>query len=342
MKIIIAGGTSGGGVGTINSQLIKILTERSGFEIEIVDKNDINHNTFVKYLVYYKRIINSILKYQPEAIIIQISETSFTYQAIALLFAKLINKKIVTIGYLHCHPIPTKISKILLNIYLSFINKLIVIDKTASKYLEKFKRNVHVFHLPNFIDYNEIKHYYKNYDGREHLVFIGRMLYEKGIFEILRIAQNIPEEKFVFIGDFKKKDSELENEFTKKINKLKNCIWMGECYGIEKYDIISKAKFFIFPTHAEMFPLTLIECGLLGVPAFITPVGSVPQIVKNDSTGVFISQSDTEVNVKKIKYYLNDYKKSKKMSDNCRLEFSSKYTRQKIEKGLIGFIKSEL
>jgi glycosyltransferase involved in cell wall biosynthesis len=161
------------------------------------------------------------------------------------------------------------------------------------------------------------------------------MHWQKGIFLILEIAEKLPGKKFIFVGNFS--NDETKNKFLKKIEKVKNAEWLGPIYGNEKFDIIGKSKFLIFPTlwKGEVFPLTLIETGLLGCIPLVNPVGFIGEIIKDNYNGFYISPDNIDSIIDKINE-LNAREDLQKISDNAidyaRGNFTSEAVKDKLFK----------
>ncbi|MHA1252754.1 MAG: glycosyltransferase family 4 protein [Candidatus Helarchaeota archaeon] len=339
-KILIIGATKGGGVGTVNTVVAELLKDSGLFEIELLDKNKINKkNKYFKYIKYYLFCFKYVIKFKPDYVYLQVSESAYLFQSIILLFSKIINKKITTIAHLHCKPEPKKLKIYFARFSQLFIDKIIVINKAAFSY---FKNNIKwkkkIIYLPNFLKSNSIVKYRKSLSSRKYILYIGRMHEEKGIYEILEIAKHYNNEKFIFIGDFS--DKIQEKKFIKLANELPNVKWLGPIYNEDKFEKISYSKLLLFPTHwrGEIFPLTIIECGLLGVPSFVTPVGAINEIITDKENGVFIKSYNYKENIKILSDYLSDNNKLKKLSINCMKDFSEKYTSEKNKTKLINFI----
>jgi len=337
-KILFIGPRKGGGVATINNEVIKIIKKYNKFKIALIDTSRyLKKNKLFGYVILYFISLYKILSYNPRVVYLQIAQTGYFHQSIFLIIAKLFGKEII--AHFHCKPdlkqSTTKFQLMKIIYSQQYIDKLIVLTTSSKKSLIEngWEKNIYVIH--NFIDTKVLPKKIKTIKDKKYFLYIGRMHEQKGIFEILEIAKRLNNEKFIFIGSFS--DKMHENKFKNKLKKLHNCKWLGAIYGKEKFDYINNSKFFIFPTlwRGEVFPLTLIETTILGTIPLVSPIGSIKEIITDNQNGFFISANDVENTVNKIK---NLQKRGdnylQKISDNAReyakQNFTSKSVKDKL------------
>ena len=63
---------------------------------------------------------------------------------------------------------------------------------------------------------------------------------------------------------------------------------------IEKSTLMRNCKIFIVPSIKDYTPVTLIEAQALGKPVISTNTGAIPEIVKNNETGLLVKPEDPE------------------------------------------------
>jgi glycosyltransferase involved in cell wall biosynthesis len=247
-------------------------------------------------------------------------------------------------AHFHAKPsVSTTIARFKLKLLLftqRYIDVLIVLDETSKFDLEQSGWKKPIYVIPNFIDASEYSKNLAPVDQREYIVYLGRMSEMKGIFKILEIAALIPGEKFVFIGPFE--DRETERNFMARIAAMRNVDWLGPIYGKKKKEYLERAKFLVFPSDSEVFPMTIIECSLCGVITFATPVGLIPNLIKDGETGFFINANTPQQTALIIKKLLLDPARARKISDRCRHEFSEKFTKAVIGPRLLAIIQHKL
>lgn len=337
-KILFVGGTKGGGVAMLNNEVIKIF-ENSGYSYDLVDPIAMKERfpNLLAHLFSYIVTTLKIITFRPDTVYVQLAQTRYIHQTFHLLIAKLFRRE--TIGHLHAK---ADLKKVITRAQLGrmifsqkYIDKMIVLTEPCRLSLLNNGWKKDVFVVPNFISTENLPADFRPVTERSQLLYLGRMSWEKGIFEILEIAGRLPEEQFVFIGNFE--DERTEKEFTRKIEALDNARWLGPMYNNEKFKIIAESRLLILPTRRDEFPMTLIESSILGCVPLVNLTGSVGEIIKDGYNGFYISPDDVDGIIEKIKY-LKDSDDLQRVSDNG-IEFAHKnFTSRNAEKLLLDIV----
>lgn len=300
-KILFVGGTTGGGVATINNEVIRIFQD-AGHEYRLVDTGKMKARWPVPlaYLFSYILAMAKMVSFRPQVVYLQIAQTGYLHQSLFLLFAKLFSLE--TVAHFHAKSnlkeacTALQFRKILFS--EKFIDQMILLTEPCRQCLvdNGWKKATHV--VPNFISTENLPTEFKPVGERKKFLYIGRMDWEKGIFEILEVARNLPNEEFVFVGNFA--DKTQEDKFSREIEAIPNATWLGPIYDDGKYKIIAESKILVFPTKRDEFPMTLIEATILGCVPLVSPVGSVGEIVRDGFNGVHIAPEDVDGIVSRI------------------------------------------
>lgn len=130
-------------------------------------------------------------------------------------------------------------------------------------------------------------------DKMIHFLFLGWIVKEKGVFDIVDVLSEHKEEcegKIILhIGG----DHEVE--------KLKNIIVSNKLEGIVRYEgwvsggkktqLLNMMDAFILPSYMEGLPISILESLSYGKPVITTPVGGIPEVV-NQRNGFFFKPGD--------------------------------------------------
>ncbi|MCL5017129.1 MAG: glycosyltransferase family 4 protein [Patescibacteria group bacterium] len=135
--------------------------------------------------------------------------------------------------------------------------------------------------------YNGIKLEEFPFSGKrgKYLLFVGRIMKEKGVAEAVRIARDL-NEKLLIIGPTSKDDY-----WKKGIEPYlgKNIKYIGYVPRKKLFYYYKNAKAFLFPLQwEEPFGLTMTEAMACGTPVIAFNRGSVPEIVENGKTGFIV------------------------------------------------------
>ncbi len=338
-KILFVGGTTGGGVATINNEVIRIFRD-AGYEYRLVDTEKMKSRwpAPVAYFLSYVLTLAKIVSFRPRVVYLQIAQTGYLHQSLFLLIAKLARRE--TVAHFHAKSnlrgscTPQQFRRILFS--ERYIDQMILLTEPCRRCLIDggWTKPTHV--VPNFISVEDLPSEFRPVGERRKCLYIGRMDWEKGIFEVLKIARRLPEEQFVFVGNFA--DPAQQERFTRELQTTSNASWLGPLYGRDKYSVIAASKILVFPTRRDEFPMTLIEATILGCVPLVSPVGSVGEIVRDGFNGVTIDPDDVDGIVRKI-HDLRDGEHLQRMSANgieyARTHFTSDAVRERIL-GIVG------
>lgn len=149
---------------------------------------------------------------------------------------------------------------------LKITDKCLVLNESSQKYLmDNF--TVHSEIIPNFIDDGAVISEHKNVNEKiEKVFFVGRLTADKGIKELISVANCHPDIVFELAGELS--EGETPNEFPKNIHLL------GRLSHEEVIERMDGADLFLFPSHSEGFSLSLLESMARGLPAIATDVGA--------------------------------------------------------------------
>jgi len=169
-------------------------------------------------------------------------------------------------------------------------------------------------YLPNFVQLDE---YQPRYDWQElAIVYFGRLSREKGLMTLLRAMQGLPEIKLKIIGEGPLRGA-LEQE-TENLG-LRNIEFLGYKSGEELKGEISRSMCVVLPSEwYENNPRTIIEGFALGKPAVAARIGGIPELVRDNETGLTFEPGNVEDLKQKIEMLAADADKIKEMGKNGR------------------------
>lgn len=118
---------------------------------------------------------------------------------------------------------------------------------------------------------------------RSYYLYFGRLSYEKGVLTLIEAFETCPELQLLVLGS-----GPLEDELKQyvKQHELKNVSFLEARSGASLYEVVSQAKFIVAPSEwYEMMGMTVIEGYSMGVPALVSDIGGLAEIVNDGETG---------------------------------------------------------
>lgn len=188
-----------------------------------------------------------------------------------------------------------------------YIDKIVCCSKFMKRIMDSnplFAKKTVVVH--NFVD--DLKYEYK--EKENYVLYFGRFSEEKGIRTLLEVCKELPEVKFVFAGS-----GALEDE----IRKVPNIECVGFKSGKELHNLISKAKFSVYPSEwYENCPFSVMESIMFATPVIASKIGGLPELVQDGVNGILFEYKNKNDLKNKISELWNDDKKSAELSENCK------------------------
>jgi glycosyltransferase involved in cell wall biosynthesis len=151
--------------------------------------------------------------------------------------------------------------------------------------------------------------------------FVGRLVAEKGILELLQAAQivlqYIPSAQFLIIGpvDHEKPDA-LTSNLAHDYGIADSCVFPGLCEDMP--ELYALMDVFVLPSHREGFPRSSMEASAMSVPCVVTNVRGCREAVEHGRNGLLVPLHNTQALVDAILGLLTDREKAKRMGEEGR------------------------
>ena len=129
--------------------------------------------------------------------------------------------------------------------------------------------------------------------ARPRILFLGWIIREKGVYDLADAIPNIlskfPDALFTFAGN--KEVVELQELLMRR--GLENSTEvLGWVDGQNKIDLLRTSWILALPSYAEGVPNVVLEAMASRLPIVTTPVGGLPDILKNEQTALFVEPGD--------------------------------------------------
>ena len=203
-------------------------------------------------------------------------------------------KKILSVHGVYSKQVGMLHSKITSNIInskesqvLDWADKLTTDSKSTQK-LYKEKSNIDFEYLPSPLDTDMFENIGTVEKIENQVAYVGRDSYEKGI-DILKDA---------------------EDEINGNVVYCTNRSWE------DAMKIIKSSSVVVVPSRMESLPTTVKEAFFLNVPVIGSDVGGIPELIKNNETGVIIPPENPSKLAQAVNELLSDNEKSEKLAAN--------------------------
>jgi len=167
--------------------------------------------------------------------------------------------------------------------------------------LQKYRHKISIAHR-HFLDFSKFK-VEKPLENRDNLIgYIGRLSEEKGILSFIEaIPKALEREDSVEVliggdGQLRGKVERYLNEHNLN-NKVKFVGWIPHD-ELPKY--LNELKLLVLPSYAEGLPNIMLEAMACGTPVLATPVGAIPDIIKEGETGFIMENNSSECIVRNV------------------------------------------
>ena len=204
-----------------------------------------------------------------------------------------------------------------------------MIDKIITPsnfYKEKFIEfgidSKRIAYIPNFLDGSK----YISHDScGEYFIYFGRLSEEKGIETLVRAMKMVNGKlKVVGIGPL---EAELK-EYTRNQSLDEKVEYLGYKTGDELKRIIGDSRFIVVPSKwYENAPYSVLEAMALGKPVIGSNVGGIPELVRDNETGLIFQADDYKELADKINLLLSNRKLIELYGRNAKIIFNNMYNK---------------
>lgn len=168
---------------------------------------------------------------------------------------------------------------------VKYADEIIVLSKGVQDYFEKIYGRKTVF-IPNGVS-NHIERkpqIIKNkfgLDKDEYILFLGRLVPEKGIRYLIEAFKQVDTEKKLVIAGGSSDTSEFENEMKEIAKEDKRILFTGFVQGQELEELYSNAYVYALPSDLEGMPLSLLEAMSYGNCCLVSDIPECAEVVED-------------------------------------------------------------
>lgn len=151
---------------------------------------------------------------------------------------------------------------------------------------------------------------------RNGILFLGRIGTGKGTFDLIRAFAVVSGDvKLALGGDG---DVDEASKLARQLGVSERVQLLGWVTGEDKEALLSTASIFVLPSYNEGLPISVLEAMAWGVPVITTPVGGIPEVVRQGEEGVMVQPGDIDGLTAALRQLLDDEPLRQRLGANGR------------------------
>lgn len=238
----------------------------------------------------------------------------FIFFCSKLIFRKKIIYHVHGGGFHNFYVKSNSLTKFLVSQFLNHADVTICLSKSWEKYFSTNFEPKRLVIVPNFIQKNcSLKSYKK--EGKVIFLFLGKVVATKGIYDFIEVIKELLityDNKFELWVGGNGEIQFLENLI--KENKLEPYVkYLGWIKGDRKEEILKASDIYVLPSYKEGLPVSILEAMSYGMPIISTKVGGIPELVKDNVSGILIEPGDKKALKSAVEIFLTDKNQIKTM-----------------------------
>lgn len=158
-------------------------------------------------------------------------------------------------------------------------------------------------------------------------IFIGRIVRDKGINELLnsfdRLTKTEQKIKLLLVGPFEDHLDPISEESRDILKNNENIIELGFQNDVRPFLVISDCL--VFPSYREGFPNVVMQAASMGLPAIVSDINGCNEIVEDGVNGLIIPVKDTEALQDSMRKIYEDQELRDRLAQNARKQIVERY-----------------
>lgn len=160
-------------------------------------------------------------------------------------------------------------------------------------------------------------------NGVPKALFLGSVGPRKGAFDLLEALGLLRSRGVVlkvWIAGYEEREGylDLARARLEALQLEDVCELVGTVVGLKKAQLLSEANLFVLPSYHEGLPMAILEALAAGLPVITTPVGGIPEVVRDGYNGFLIPPGNVETLADKLAVLASDAHLRKVMGQHSR------------------------
>ena len=167
-------------------------------------------------------------------------------------------------------------------------------------------------------------------------VFIGRLVGDKGINEMIEAFEQLPptlNAKLILVGPFEAELDPLKPVTLKAIQENTNIISCGFQKDVRPYFAISDVL--LFPSYREGFPNVVMQAGAMGLASIVSNINGCNEIIVEGENGLIIPVKSSGALLEAMMKLVNNEPLFQKLKSNSRRMIVERYDQQLVWEAIL-------
>lgn len=167
-------------------------------------------------------------------------------------------------------------------------------------------------------------------EGRFVFLFVGRIVADKGINELIQAFTGLqslvaPRRKvaLLLVGPAEPRLDPIGRRAAREIAHNPAIVSVGKVSDVRPY--YAAAHAFVFPSHREGFPNTVLEAGAMGMPQIVSDINGANEIIMHRINGLIIPPRHPDALLRAMRLLLDDSGLRDTLARNARKMVANRY-----------------
>ena len=210
---------------------------------------------------------------------------------------------------------------------VKYADEIIVLSKNVQNYFKEVYSRDTIYipngvNKPNILKANIITKKYK-LKKDDYILYLGRIVPEKGIHYLIEAYNNIKIDKKLVIAGGSSDTDEYYKELKELSKNNKNIIFTGFVQGKELEELYSNSYIYVLPSDLEGMPLSLLEAMSYGNCCLTSNIEECSSVIEDK--GVTFKKSNVKDLQDKLEYLCNNVQEVNKYKKESQEYILSKY-----------------
>ncbi len=176
--------------------------------------------------------------------------------------------------------------------------------------------------VPNFVDLDS----YRALPEKGYFVYLGRLLYEKGLDYLVRAVSKLETGRLVIVGE-----GSVEGDLRALARELgtDRVEFAGHKSGEALRRLVAESQFVVLPSRwYENLPFAIMEAMACSKPVVASNLGGIPEMVDDGATGMLFPMGDVDALADRLRRMLGDRPAREEMGRRGREKAERLYGRE--------------